>query len=72
MNVLTFSVTVSAVIIFLTWMVNDVIPQILFNRKLDKAAEAAQRSREKYWNALANDETMELQVVQISGKHRRE
>jgi archaellum component FlaF (FlaF/FlaG flagellin family) len=63
-NVLTFSVTVSAVIIFVTWMVNDVIPQILYVRKLEKNARLAEESLERYNRARANDQTMELRIVQ--------
>lgn len=61
MNVLTFSVMAAAVLIFLTWMVNDVIPQILYNRKLDKTAKEAEESRRRF-QERSNEITQELTV----------
>lgn len=60
MNELTFSLAATIVIIFLTWLVNDVIPQIRYNRKLDKAARLAEESRRRYEETKANEITVEL------------
>ncbi len=62
MNVLTFSVLVTLLIIAMTWFLNDLLPQILFERKLDKAAKLAEESRKRYWDIRSNEQTMEIRV----------
>jgi hypothetical protein len=61
-NVLTFSIVVSGIFIGLFWFLNDVLPQILFQRKLDKVARQAEECRQKYEAARAGETTMEFKI----------
>lgn len=68
MNVLTFSVVMSVAVIALFWFLNDVLPQILFQRKLDKTVRLAEESRRRYEAARRHEATMELRMPDWSTK----
>jgi hypothetical protein len=61
-NVLTFSVIVSGIFVALFWFLNDVLPQILYQRKLDKTAREAEKCRLDYEAARAGEVTMEFKI----------
>jgi hypothetical protein len=61
-NVLTFSVMLAVIISVSFWFLNDVLPQILFQRKLDKTAKAAEECRKAYEAARASEETAQLRM----------
>jgi hypothetical protein len=62
LNVLTFSVVVSLGIIALTWAMNDLLPQILYERKLDNAKKLAEESRRRYWEVRSSEATMTIRI----------
>lgn len=62
MNVLTFSVMVSGIIIVTFWFLHDALPQIVLQRKLDKTARLAEESRRAYLAARENEITTQLRV----------
>lgn len=61
-NILTFNIVAAAVIIFLVWVMNDILPQVRYNRKLDKAAKLAEESSQRYWDVRESELTVEIGI----------
>jgi hypothetical protein len=62
MGVLIFDVFATLGIILMTWFLNDILPQIRYNRKLDKAAKLADESSQKYWEMRSSEKTMTIRI----------